>query len=355
MRRVFVRHVIASLFVFGGALGGCQLLVPDEVPEFRCVGSDPSVCPPGLVCDPTTSRCVEPRPIRDGGDEKRDVDDDVPDAQTEDVDAGPADMGEPCLQNGDCKDGLLCGDSFMLTPTIVESKGMCTKSCCTSDDCPPSFICFGAGTGGSYCVPADKAERSPTGTNKPGEACDAGAQCRSGLCENGRCVDGCCSADDCATGTTCRIFRVEVPPPARDMWACAAPDPGGVEAGQSCQGGVKCLNDNCAGFPLVCRPPCCSNADCAAMGHGFAVCAYGTISGTSVYARWCLDQPSDDKKQLGESCSGHIDCASSYCDFQTKKCLAVCCVDEDCAPGEVCRPSPVTTPLLRCVPAESEP
>lgn len=351
MTRVRLRHAIASAFACGAALVGCQLLVPNEVPDFRCLGSDPSACPPGLVCDTTISRCVQPAPVRDAGDE--DVDEEPPDAPTADADAGPADIGQACIKNEDCKNGLLCGTSFSLTSSIIpDESGMCTKPCCTSADCPSSFICFGAGTGGSYCVPADKAERSPTGAGKPGEACDAGADCRSGLCDRGRCIDGCCSVNDCATGTTCRILRVAVPSPARDTWVCAEPQVGGVDVGASCQGGVKCQNDNCAGFPLRCRPPCCNSAACVAMGNNFGVCAYTTISGSNVFARWCLDQSSKGQTPLGASCNSHDECDSHYCDYESKKCLSVCCVDADCQPQEVCRPSSVTTPYLRCVPAE---
>jgi hypothetical protein len=350
MTRVHLRPAIASAVACVAALVGCQLLVPGDVPEFRCVGSDPSACPLGLVCDTTTSRCVQPASIQDAG-EERVVDDDPPDAPIDDAEAGPADIGGACINDEDCKPGLLCGDSFSLTSAIIDNKGLCTKPCCTSDDCPPSFVCFGAGTGGSYCVPADKAQRSPTGFNKPGEACDSGADCRSGLCNGGRCVDGCCSADDCAEGTTCRIFHVEVPPPARETWACAAPAIG-VGVGQSCQGGVKCQNDNCAGTPLKCRPPCCNSQECVAIGSNFGVCAYGAILLSNTFEKWCLDENQKGPKALGESCSGHHDCESLFCDYQSKKCLAVCCVDEDCRPGEVCRPSPVTTPYLRCVPDE---
>src|SRR5690606_9247514 len=90
-------------------LASCSLLVPGELPAYRCAGTDPSSCPPAMVCDEATQLCVLPEPI-DGGDEE-----DVEDSGDFDGDGGdsgpaePSDIGGSCVADRDCKAGLLCG------------------------------------------------------------------------------------------------------------------------------------------------------------------------------------------------------------------------------------------------------
>src|SRR5262249_22705411 len=158
--------------------------------------------------------------------------------------------------------------------------------CCTSGDCPTGFVCFPAGTGGNYCVAAKKAQRSPpqAGGNGPGEACNAHADCRSGLCSGhcqngalcydqtdcssgpcttgGRCTDTCCRGTDCASGSTCLVWNVAT----HIGWVCAPIAPSATkDLGETCSATIDCKNDNCVfgTFPNKrCTPSCCSSADC---------------------------------------------------------------------------------------------
>jgi hypothetical protein len=333
-------------------LVGCQMIVPGEIPEYRCTGADPSACPSGMTCDSVTERCVAAiSDTGDGGTAPVDAHDATPNREAA---APAASIGDNCLTDDDCKDGLLCGTSTILTTAIVStsSKPVCTKPCCTSADCPPSFVCFSPGTGGNYCVAAKLAQRSPTGSKTPGTACVDSVECRSGLCANGHCLDSCCSVADCAGGTTCRVETVTVPPPAHETWSCAIPDAAATtQVGGSCSGPVpRCVNNNCSSYPLRCRPPCCNSAQCVAMGNGFAICAYGKATAGNSDMKWCLDSTASGDAGLGEACSGDPDCASRMCDLETKTCATVCCEDTDCPADRVCRPSPVGAPLLRCIP-----
>jgi hypothetical protein len=47
---------LASLL---GAMGGCEIAIGNDIPEFECVQGH-GVCPGKEVCDPSSSRCVAP-------------------------------------------------------------------------------------------------------------------------------------------------------------------------------------------------------------------------------------------------------------------------------------------------------
>ena len=352
---VRVRSAMAYPLLATATLVGCSLIVPSEVPEYRCSTAAPSSCPAGLICDTATLLCVSGLPQLDGGEEDVITDDDGgrdggPD---DDGAVGPSPLGEHCVVDGDCVSGLLCGTSTILTTAIVpaNSKPICTKPCCTSTDCTAGFVCFSAGTGGNYCVAADKADRTPPagGGRTGGHACSGPTQCRSGLCTGGRCVDTCCEPDDCASGTTCRVGTVD----AHDAWICGAPSAGATgELDAACgasQPATACKNDNCvqpfsAGYR--CTPTCCSAKDCTDLGFANNVCAYGDTGNAQL--KWCFERNASGKA-LNTTCTANSDCASRYCDRELGRCANVCCTSADCAQDESCRPSPVGTPFLRCV------
>jgi hypothetical protein len=355
----------AGVFFAGAALVfaiGCEVLVPSAVPDFTCGAQTDSACPAGLVCDLTSGRCVTPgTPADEAG---ADGDDGPIDAPLDKKDASeggsPLGLGQPCRFDNDCK-SKLCGTSTILTTTFTGSSGpICTQSCCVSDDCPSTFICFNGGTGGGYCVPATKAQRTPpaTGGKSAGTACVGATDCRSGLCQGSRCVDTCCVASDCAAGTVCAVGSLSAPSPAHDEWLCI-PKVGSLNDGTSCIDNTQCKVNNCVGLlgsicPScpVCTPSCCSAADCSAWGNiatsnQLATCSYG-LSGSD-QLKWCF-QVDTSRAPLGTKCSSGIDCQSSYCDPELKNCAAVCCKDSDCGSGNICQPSAVNTPFLRCVP-----
>src|SRR5262249_46865351 len=158
-----------------------------------CVGSAASSCPAGMACDQATGRCVADAGV--------DAPTSVPDVNAPN-EAGDGreglPPGAPCRVDAECEKHL-CGTSAILTTTIVstETGPLCTQTCCTSADCPSGFVCFGTGTGGNFCVLAEKAKRTPsTGGAPPGAACTSDEQCRSGYCLEGYCLDTCCAASD---------------------------------------------------------------------------------------------------------------------------------------------------------------
>lgn len=342
-------------------LVGCQVIVSSDVPDFACEGTEPGNCPHGMTCDVENGRCTS------DADAGRDVTSpEMRDTSTSDRPVPPPRLGQTCASAVDCPGELFCGTASVLTTEVVGESGesLCTKTCCTSSDCPDTFVCLGAGTGGNYCVAAARAQREALGPNLAGAACESSPECRSGLCEDGRCVDSCCVATDCASGSVCRKTTVAVPPPKKQTWACAAPIEGatiasgticvGADAG-SCATGTCCENQNCAGpTPRICRPPCCSPNDCTTAGGDFAAC---TVEG--IFAspdnrnptKFCWDRddiPATATAQFGEFCgTNHQKCASLVCDTDSTKCSTACCQDKDCPPDYVCRPA--STGILRCV------
>lgn len=351
MRGLRRRYVVSAMLAVG--LVGCELIVSSTVPDFHCTPGVAGACPENMFCDPGSLACVAGVASEgglDGG-----TDRDSPTGK-EDADTGSklAAIGQPCSTGAPCAAGLLCGTPNILTTSIVKTtESICTRTCCTSGDCPDGFVCFGSGTGGNYCVAADRAKRtSGLGAKGPGATCTDNAQCRSGVCSDGHCLDLCCAEDDCTAGTTCRVKSIATPPPARENWVCALPEPGAnlVVGAGSCGGSSgTCKNDNCAGFPLRCRPPCCSSAQCPGLASNLSFCSYGTFLTTSSSTKWCFDKLADAGAPVGSACNGNGDCAEKFCDQDTRVCGRVCCRDSDCAESEQCLPQSTGTPLLRCV------
>lgn len=345
-----VRRDAACGILATALLVACQLIVPGELPEVKCASADPSACPSGMTCDVSVGRCVAALDNGDSGDEDvTDVDASDEQQPPDDAPVGPADLGESCVVAADCKSSI-CGTSAVLSTAIISSsdKPICTTPCCTSADCPSGFVCFGAGTGGNYCVPSAKAGRSPPGSGggSGGTTCSGNTQCRSGLCSGGRCVDTCCMPTDCATGTVCRIDGPPTIP--HYAWTCALPNAGGSDIGATCTLQSDCTNDNCVGFgsSKLCRPSCCSNANCSSQGFTTEVCAYGDTQGDKYKS--CFS-PGSGGGALGTSCGNDFDCESHYCDPELKRCGQPCCRDRDCPTGYACRPSADPPPYLRCV------
>jgi hypothetical protein len=346
LRRAIFAAIVATLVFVG-----CQALVSGDVPAFKCASADPSACPPGMTCDLGTQSCVAG--FAEGGDEP--TEEDAGDGGA-DADAGPAGLGATCRVDSECA-SRLCGTSTMLTTTIVPAGQLpiCTRSCCTSNQCPSGFVCFAAATGGNYCVPAARASATPpaTGGAAAGAACTNSNQCRSGRCVNMptlgmRCLDTCCLGADCATPTVCRITSFTTP--TRVGWGCGQAI-GTKDAGAACAATNECKNDNCIGIASdrLCRPSCCTSASCTGEGFSGGLCAYTGFG--SDYWKSCLTASvSAGPKAIGAACAADSECASRYCDGELNRCANVCCTDSDCTGGQRCAPSAVGTPFLRCVP-----
>lgn len=353
-------------------LAACQLIVSNDLPSYRCVGDNPSSCPDGLTCGPF-GLCVVPDDATDAGKDAR------PNGGGDGGDAGFT-IGTECVLDSDCKEGLICGTSAILTTTIVpqDSKPVCTTPCCTSEDCPTGNVCYATSSGSNYCVASTRAgARASTQNLAGGAACTSASDCRSGSCTgrcadnsntacttsdkcNGvdcidlQCLDTCCRQNNCATGSVCRALAGT----AHASWACGAPEvmPNGSASGEvkaTCTENYQCKNANCAFdvYPTKhCTPSCCSSADCAALGTNYA-CGYGKQD--TELLKWCF-APVSGAVALGAACTVDAQCVSHYCDPELAKCMNVCCTDRDCTAGDAgtrasCLPSPVGAPTLRCI------
>lgn len=341
---------LAAAGLTAALLAGCQLVVGGDVPEFRCVGSDPRACPTGQSCDVATNRCVPSGAVPEGG-VVVDGELPAPDADAEvdaEVDAGPRPVGGTCLRDVDCASGV-CGTRLLLGALVPQGDGICTTPCCTSAQCPAGAVCTGPATGGNYCVPAATAKRAETGAETGGVACGSGADCRSGACVEGRCLDTCCRDGDCTAPAICRLVAANAALGMAETFACAPPLPGTTrDAGATCAGAADCRTNLCASpSPSRCRVHCCGRASC---GGGGAACLGGELPG-QVFTTWCNATAVGPAKTNGTACSYSDECASDFCDTASKTCVERCCVDDDCTgQGERCLPAPPPgTPYLRCV------
>jgi hypothetical protein len=322
-----------ALVALSCSVGGCEAIVTD--PAFACVGNDPSSCPPDQYC--SGSKCI---PCPDSG-------------CVSVVGGGGSDAGGPASEagvqldapSGACGGALgctcatatectshICGDTSVLSSLVSARSTECTKPCCTSADCPSSFVCFGAGTGGNYCVRAATLGRATLGSSAPGTSCSGASDCRSGSCSNGHCVDTCCSDASCAPPTNCALTAgID----GHTSFVCVQHFGSAPRA--SCSTGTSCASGVCA--YQTCRPRCCGRA--SAMTQGFHTCTYGSVS-NDVYPFADYPTTAPPGVDFGQSCTRDSECRTQLCNAQAGACTDVCCVDGDCASygaGLVCRPA----------------
>jgi hypothetical protein len=382
MRRFVASLALSSMVILLGA-AGCELIVPKDLPAFSCAPGAANACPSGeicspagvcvsscpqtrcgadLVCDTISHLCVpkidlpESGPTDDGGTDSTvpaDAPADSPPPFEGGADTGcTKDLGCNCTTNASCNADLFCGSDSVLGDAVKNTGPLCTKPCCKSEDCPPDFVCYGPGTGGTYCVHPELLQRlSANGASPGGTSCVTGESCRSGVCAGTVkvCTDACCSDADCVTtvGAVCRRTYVE----GHNLFACAVP-PGGTFGNDSaCSLGSDCTSGLCAvnsgGFG-ECKPHGCGKASCLAKTYG--TCNYLQTSGAPEYLGTCLHNAETPGGSPGTGAVGApcdptktvtSDCKTSFCDAVTKLCTDVCCVDADCAPypGTKCRPA----------------
>ena len=367
MGRGLALMLVAMVALSGSA---CEALVPTDLPPFTCKGEDPATCPPGSFCDGT--HCVPCDGVHcsadgggvgadggvdiDGGGDATSQSDAAFDGAPLDasgVDAGGdgaacgGQLGCACATGADCASHV-CGDASVLSSAFTSAAGsVCTTPCCTSGDCPAGFVCYGAGTGGSYCVRATTLARPAVAAGAgPGGACNVAGDCRSGVCTAGHCVDTCCSDASCAAPTVCSLT------PGIDQhtsFVCVVHP--GFAARTDCTTGAACASDVCA-FG-TCRPHCCGHA--SAVASGYHECVLDVVS-TNAFA--IADYPSmaPTGVDFGGACTQDSECKSRLCDLTTRTCSDVCCVDSDCSAygAFVCRPAQrgpgsLTTEHLLCV------
>jgi len=238
------------------------------------------------------------------------------------------------------------GDAVQLTGPV------CTQPCCKSEDCPQDFVCYGPGTGGTYCVrPGTLQRKTAVGAGKGGDTCATAESCRSGVCQGTplACADTCCSDADCTAPSFCRRTLIE----GHNVFACAGAPGTATGNDTTCMSGATdCNSAICVGTSTFgeCKPHCCGKASCGAQSPVYATCAYLQTAGAPEYLGLCLHgtenpEGSPGSKDFGAACTPGTgtgsECKTSFCDPVAKKCTDVCCVDADCAPypGAKCRPS----------------
>jgi len=315
-----------------GKDNNCDGVIDDPCPTgqtcapalHQCIDSSQACttnnCPAPKVCDPGTKQCVL---------------------------KGATKVGDPCQADSECESGAFCAYSPVLTGDIVSSNGLCTKPCCTSADCPTDFACFGAGTGGNYCVAKGALGRPALGEKGGGEDCSQNADCRSGICSNTKCQDTCCSSGQCASGTKCRVMSVQGKgATSKYVLGCGVPPSNATTAGNTCETpwllGVNppCIEGVCDNNGTSCRAPCCSSSSCSTTCDN----TVGYKDHTDAVTACSSGNYHPGAKQLGEACEAATDCAGNRCYRDSKGsnyCSDACCTDADCkkdSTGLVCRP-----------------
>ena len=331
-------------------IAGCELLVPDSLPQFTCTPGTDS-CPAGMVCDPGSHQCVS---VGDGA--PLDAPSDQP-IGSDVNDTGPTDVvvdnptscrhdGCPCGGASEC-DSHICGDQLTLTTplwTQLGSHGVCVDTCCTSSDCPTGYVCFATGAGGNYCVDPTLLSRSPPGSGAGGTSCSSDSSCRSGLCAGTVCQDTCCSttaSGQCGAGYECRVQ----PFPGRASFdinvadSCMTTSGAGTGGnGASCFGGNNdCKSDLCCGGGVcsanTCVDTCRNSADCGSNHY----CDY-VVAGSNNVVPIC--QNGSGTYALGQACTSSTQCSTAICDPYSSKCTDVCYTTADCKAQSTwsCRP-----------------
>ena len=275
-------------------------------------------------------------------------------------------VGDPCAFPGDadvCLDNLLCG-------CVIEA-GFCRGNFLCGSFCQGSFT----GNLGSGCdtdeacvyTLQDSANEhlctvnDAIGNKLSGEACDEGAECRSGRCAEPCagcapiCLDFCDHHEpdgdgSCAEDSVCYLLagRTSPPRPRDTMYAVCtwASETGSGITGTDCRADPNvCMwgPNSCVGG--VCSEPCRLTEHCPADYH----CSLeGPVNGNEVVPVCVRNDPAGDhNRQGGAACARNSQCISNFCQQDEQICLDMCTEDASCPPGLACENVYVEIPGTR--------
>lgn len=372
-------------------LPACSVVVAGETP-FQCEPGEPDPCPPNYRCQ--RNLCT-PEPCDLDGDgwgcgETPDCADDDPnihpmatevcdgidnDCNGSDDPPCPSGLvcrnrgpGQPymCLRSDDC----LTGDTVCTEAQRCDAaSGQCvdrtatdcrTTACSAPNECDTlTGLCFMPRPLGASCMrdlecetnvcfPAAALERGQTGgvCSKPccnDEACaDVSGTCRATGTGARGCVPRIATAPACANEnqctSTCRLG------PDR-TFACTGMLATGNREREPCMNDEDCYSGYC--LESTCAVPCASATDC----NDEEACRLRNAR-TFLSPSWVTvcTTPSGPGAQ-GTQCRRDDDCAERYCHTQRNPqyCANVCCSDDHCGRGFVCRPIEHNGYELRCI------
>ena len=113
----------------------------------------------------------------------------------------------------------------------------------------------------------------------------------------------------------------------------------------------------------ACRERCCNSAQCGGADAGWdchvesSLAAMGGNTDNKDYVGVCYLKYETAKfealRNIGTSCGADVECKTGVCDSNNltgggAACVDTCCVDTDCATGQICRPRTADPPYLRC-------
>jgi hypothetical protein len=251
------------------------------------------------------------------------------------VPAGQKGYGGTCSSGKDCTSGL-----------CLESGGntFCSQACGTGNTCPNGDQCVPVTGGGitDACLP----NSANLNTKTLGQTCSSPSECKSLLCvsvpgKGNLCSEQCDPTKQlCPTGYQCAkssgamglcIPGTPTPPPTKKA------------IGEPCTLSSDCTSDLCitASGAKVCSQLCTTAKPCPT---GYTCTPAGTSS-------VCIKTvaPTPTKKELGEACTGNVQCKSNICasiggkQLCTQMCdpAAGCPGEFDCSPAgaqNVCTP-----------------
>ncbi len=240
---------------------------------------------------------------------------------------GTGALGSSCTRDNDCGSGQ-CSASL----------GVCTAACSRALDCPAGFGCVEV-SGGHRCVPA-AAVSGATFSLAAGAACSSPGQCRSNLCDGGACVDVCAENGDCTGGLVCRMS--ERPAASSDFVTACGASAGTLDPGQACTAGADCRsgvcdNDSCR---ALCSSTADCPAGLACLPSDASVCTQplGTLClGYELNFATICRPAGGGMSPVGAACTEPETCRTGLCNTGLGECSDMCGRDSDCPSGYVCK------------------